>query len=248
MRSGRAVSLGSAASVSMIFPRYPRESCFKWKVTMRSLLMSVASVSSFVLAASAGASVVTSNLGETRFGDNRIDGGDSPSSLANRFTVGAGTWGIDGVAVSVRDITPSTPDRFQLQIRNDASGAPGLTALASFDMAANDVGGSFATYTYSPFGTLTLAAGSYWLVATPTASSTFVQWADTDSTSATSVNGWSIDDRQWQARDTTGTAWTRDNNQVRHQFAISATAIPEPTSLAALALSPLVLNRRRTSL
>lgn len=219
---------------------------------MRSVLMSVASVSSVVLAASAGASVVTSNLSETQVGDNNLLGTDlgigTGQSLANRFTVGAGTWGIDSVTVRLRDSAASTPDRFQLQIRNDASGTPGLTALASFDMAANDVGGSFATYTYGPFGTLTLAAGSYWLVATPTAGSTYVQWANTASTNATSVSGWSIDSRQWSALDTTGTAWTTDTNQVRHQFAISATAIPEPTSLAAFALSSLVLNRRRTSL
>ncbi len=216
---------------------------------MRMLSMSVAAaVFTVSLAGSAGAVVVTSNLGETRFGRNTVLGTDflTAQSLANRFTVGAGTWAIDSVAVSVSDVAPSTPDRYQLQIRNDASGTPGLTALGSFDMAANDVGGSFVTYTYNPFGTLTLAAGSYWLVATPTASSTTVQWANTASTSSTSVSGWSIDDRQWTAPDTTGTAWIRDPNQLRFQFAISATVIPEPATLGAIASVGMLALRRRS--
>lgn len=216
---------------------------------MRSLLLSIASLGSTLLATSAGASVVTSNLGETQFGNNLTEGVariGQAQSTANRFTAGTGTWSIDGITVKVRDLASATPDNYQLQIRNDASGTPGSSVLGSLNMSTNDIGGSFAEYAYAPSAPLTLTGGSYWLVAIPLADTTMVQWTNTASTAHAGVSGWSIDDRQWTATDATGTVWTRDPAQLRHQFSVAATLVPEPTSLAALALSTLVLKRRRS--
>jgi hypothetical protein len=218
-----------------------------------SILCAVAScLASSLTAGSALAVTAVSNLGETRFGDNIISGpvSSNPSvTTGNQFTVGAGSWSINSVTLSLRDVRNTSPDSFKLEVRDAVSGLPGTTVLGSFNVAANDVAGAgFSSYTYAPSAPFSLSPGSYYLVGTalPAAGLVGVQWSNTASLASPGLPGWSIDSRQ--ASQFGSGAWTLDGAQLRLQFSVDATntaPIPEPATLAGLAgLTVLTLRRR----
>ncbi|MCB1131528.1 MAG: PEP-CTERM sorting domain-containing protein [Verrucomicrobiae bacterium] len=200
--------------------------------------------------------LVVSNLDNAGSGSWIIGGGNtnpSDTPIANSFTTGPGAgWTLDGLTLSLSEAL-TVSGSISIELFSDNSGAPG-TSLAVLS-GPDPSGSSFTDYTYTPGGTVTLAAATtYWVVASGPLEGVFdtYAWERTSDTSESfAASGWSIGDATYEA--TTGTSsatwgsWSVVSAGDPNLFSVSATAVPEPSGVMLVALSGglLVTARRR---
>jgi hypothetical protein len=184
------------------------------------------------------AAVYVSNLGQTPTGSGTIA---SDSWLAQTFVTGPNSGGYLLNSVQLLMDAPSgTPGGFSLSVYSKTGdphsfhlpGDSPQTSLGSLTGLAPDTSGTFS---YTASGIILAPSTFYFLVATattPSATGAF-SWSAADS--FTQANGFTIDDVYFGSPD--GSSWTLYLRQNVYQFALDATPVPEPSSLALTALA-----------
>ena len=183
-----------------------------------------------------------SNLTATTVADGLVE---QTSWFASQFTTGPDALGYALNAIQVGlDGTAGNPSGFSLTLFSDNSGAPG-TSLGPLSGSTNP--STAGTYTYTASGIALSPSTPYWIVlATASAQPTGYYWNITSSTTYTSSDAWEINTTQMYGSHDQGTSWSKSGADSAGQFNVSATAVPEPGTLAVVALaSPALLRRRR---
>ena len=169
--------------------------------------------------------------------------GSSYLAVANSFTTGSSGTTLSDVSLV---IFGSSGTGFSLALYTDAAGAPG-TAVESLSGNATPTTG---TYSYTSSGSTLAANTTYWVVAAGPSSGPdyYFNFTTTPSTAETGAAGWTIGN-SYSYSTSPSLTWTPAGSSAI-QFSVNTTAVPEPSSYAALAgvgALMLVASRRRRS-
>ena len=185
-----------------------------------------------------GTMTYLSNLGQPSAGSHPVG---SNSWLAARFLTGGNVAGysLDSIQLAMTDAS-GDPSGFTVMLCSNAS-APG-PVLGTLNGSLSPV--SSGIYTYTPASNLTLKPGPYFIVVTAgtAVADGAYEWSLAGANSYDSVGGWHEPGGIFTSSN--GSSWSLDTGSYP-QFAISATAVPEPSTLALLALGGFFLVRRR---
>jgi hypothetical protein len=189
--------------------------------------------------ASGQAVTYLSNLGETTASSANVLGANW---VAAHFTTGTDAAGYDLNSVSLLFSAGSSDPGpgFELDLYSAGTGHPGVslgTLTGSSDPA--DAG----VYTYTTSGLALTASTPYWVVARPGPLTGPYLWDFTTSTSAVLSDGWQLDATQFEDSGSHGSSWAVSSGDAL-QFSVTATAVPEPQTLALLGTGLAVLLRR----
>lgn len=185
-----------------------------------------------------------SNLADADDSGVACDGG---SWDAAAFTTGGnpGGYSLDSVQIAIDGILVTDGSGFTLSLYANNAGQPG-TSLGVLSGSSNpSVAG---TYTYTASSLTLTASTSYWIVgqaATAFPNGSFL-WGDTTSSSYTSSGGWTINNATRDISHDNGSTWTATSVSLL-RFDVTATAVPEPQTLAlaGLGLAAAFLHRRK---
>lgn len=180
-----------------------------------------------------------SNLGETSTGNNAVG---SDAWVAAGFLTGpnANGYSFDSVQL-LMGVASGNPSGFSVSIYTAPHG-PG-SSLGNLNGSSDPV--AAGVYTYSAVTSITLSPDSLYLIVvtagTDVANGAY-EWSQC-AASFNSSDGWSVPNGSWFSSN--GGSWSTGSGSVDSQFAIYATAIPEPTmlALAGLGVGTLVLRR-----
>jgi hypothetical protein len=195
------------------------------------------------------ATVLVSNLTEASNGTVPVayyppdEGSSNRYDAAGSFTTGSSSTLLGNITLAVANGSGSG---FSVALHSNAVDRPGTLLASLAGSSSPTVGGN---YSYLPENTITLSANTtYWWVASVpngTSSSYGFNLRSTASTSESSSAGWTVGDVFRQQNNSGG--W--DPTGTPLQFSVSASAIPEPSTYAALggliALGFAVWRRRR---
>jgi hypothetical protein len=186
-------------------------------------------------AVTAQGTVYLSNLGET--GTGAVVGGGGQS-----FETGGASNGymLNSITLLMGEFLPNASN-FNVSIHTDNSGQAG----ASIGVLDGNIDPETAgQYVYTASGITLNATTTYWVVATCDSSSTLppilppggYTWQFTSSPAYTFADGWNID---------TSLSESLPGSYQMLQFSIDATPLPEPSTLAVLALGCIYFISRR---
>ncbi len=193
-----------------------------------------------------GATTYLSNLGQASTGSATVA---SNSWVTVMFHTGTNTGGyaLNSIQLALTDAEGS-PSNFTVALAQGAAGAgpppvPGGIVLGTLNGSLDPVTSGIYTYTWAT--SLTLAPNFYYCIVltagTSLADGTYM-WACANTDSYSSSSGWFFEGA-WT--DATGKgAWIAINNTFP-LFAVSATAVPEPSVVGLLALGSLCFLCRR---
>jgi hypothetical protein len=197
-----------------------------------------------------GSTTFLSNVGQTSVGSNLVG---SDSWLAATFFTGgnAGGYMLNSVQLSMLDSSGS-PNDFTVMIYSANIGV-GINPGSSVGTLTGSANPSTAgIYTYTATSALTLSPGAYFIVLT---SGTAVangayDWSLSGVNSYTSTDGWRVTGGMSSGvyQSFNGASWT-SLSATYPEFAINATATPEPGVIGLFALGGLLIafQRRRVS-
>jgi hypothetical protein len=180
-----------------------------------------------------------SNLGQTPTG-SAVVGSDSWIAQTIHTGNNPGGYALNSIQL-LMDAASGSPSGFAVSIYSTSGGNnPPGSSLGSLGGSDPATGGIF-TYTASD---ITLSPSTWYLVvvtaATPVAQSAY-DWSAANG--QTQGNGFIIDDTYFSSPD--GSSWTFHLRQDVFQLGIYATPVPEPSTLALVALGALFLGFRR---
>jgi hypothetical protein len=178
-----------------------------------------------------------SNLGQPSVGSQPVG---SDSWLAIEVLTGGNRAGysLDSIQLAMTDASGS-PSGFTVMLCSNAS-SPG-PVLDTLNGSLSPV--SSGIYTYTPASNLTLKGNSaYYIVITAgtAVADGAYEWSLAGANSYDSVGGWHEPGGIFTSSN--GSSWSLDTGSYP-QFAINATAVPEPSTLALLALGGFFLVR-----
>ncbi len=173
-----------------------------------------------------------SNLGEPPV-SSMVVGSDAWLTQSFRTGTNSGGYYLNSVQL-LMGTTTGNPNGFSVAIYNHTPGDirfPGsyLSSLSGPDPAAG------GTFSYNSIGVVLLPSTSYFVVltaATPVSNGTY-SWSATSSFNADSSDGWGGTGFHFSSAD--GVAWGRIAGPF-FQFGVNATAVPEPSISAIVAL------------
>lgn len=185
-----------------------------------------------------------SNLADADDSGVACDGG---SWDAAEFTTGgnANGYSLDSIQIAIDGILVTDGSGFTLSLFSSSAGQPG-TSMGVLSGSSNpSVAG---TYTYTAPSLTLSASTSYWVVgkaATAFPNGSFL-WGDTTSSSYTSSGGWTINNTTRDISHDNGSTWAATGVSLL-RFDVTATAVPEPQTLAlaGLGLATAFLRRRK---
>jgi hypothetical protein len=167
------------------------------------------------------------------------------NSYANEFATGANAQGYNLNSIQV--LMGSQPGEvatsgFVTSIYSNSGGEPGVD-LGDLSGSSDPV--TPGTYTYTASGITLSPLTDYWVVLASTGNAPGVIWDATESTSYISSNGWSLSTRG--VSNNQGTGWMPVQlANFYGQFSVTATAVPEPHTLALAAIAlPALFCRRK---
>jgi hypothetical protein len=183
-----------------------------------------AALAAGLLAASASAQVTVSNLAND-IGSSATISTSANTPVAVSFTTDSATYSLTSVTLSLGGVNTSSP--LMVSIYNDNSGQPGssLTALSGASPT------STGNYTFTSTGLALSANTTYWVAAATSGSGEYY-WNLTTDLSQSNTGGatWTIgDDTQLFNSGSWNTI------SVSAFMSVTATAVPEPGTYAALA-------------
>jgi hypothetical protein len=198
-----------------------------------------------------GTMTYLSNLDQPPDGTNAVG---SDSWLAEMFRTGTNSSGymLDSIQLELANAS-GTPSNFTVMLYSALIGGPGInpgTNLDTLNGSLNPVFGG--TFTYTPTSNLALSPNTLYYVVltagTPVANGAY-QWNSMNTASYNPNDNWG-GGLTFISAD--GSSWARLGSNPYYdysQFAINATAIPEPGVLGLFALSGLAFlwHRRNTS-
>jgi PEP-CTERM motif len=186
-----------------------------------------------------------SNLGQPSAGSDAVG---SDSWYAILFSAGTNTAGytLDSVQLALADASGS-PSGFTVMLYNGESGgfSPG-SSLGTLNGSLNPV--TSGIYTYTPASSLTLfPRGIYFIVLTAGTgiANGAYEWSYADANSYNPSGGWGSMGGVWTSSN--GSFWPNPTAG-NLQFAITATAVPEPGVFSLFALGGLCFLWRRRRL
>jgi hypothetical protein len=187
-----------------------------------------------------GTMTYLSNLGQPSVGSQPVG---SNSWLALRFITGGNRAGysLDSIQLAMTDAS-GNPSGFTVMLCSNAF-APG-PVLATLNGSLSPV--SSGIYTYTPVSDLTLKGiSAYFIVITAVTAVAdgAYGWSLAGSPPYDPSTGWVESGEIWTSSN--GSTWPLPTEDGYFQFAISATAVPEPSTLALLALGGFFLVRHR---
>lgn len=154
----------------------------------------------------------------------------SNARLAQSFKTGASSLGYNLNAVQLSlDVASGNPDGFTVSLFADNNFHPGIS-LGNLTGSANPTGGGI--FSYSATNTILSPSTKYWIVLaaqTPLITGNYNS-RFTSFFNYSSLANWSMD--RYYEKSTDGINWTDSNVGYDLQFSVTATAIPEPSSLA----------------
>ena len=196
--------------------------CFKPLSLSVAVILSVAST--------LHGAVVVSNLSEPYQVGFTSDG--VHFAAAGSFTTSAaGNYTLNSVRLPIQ-VNSSGGDTTELRLRADGGGVPGVL-IESLGSDFAPVGQTLLTYS-SLLHPVLSANATYWITLGETGSGGGQNWDGTDSTAQSSPIGWTIGDQTFDSVIGSGT-WQQVNfgpPNSTPEFAVDATAVPEPTSAA----------------
>jgi hypothetical protein len=197
-----------------------------------------------LVAVSAYGQITVSNLAETDGGMVNLQ---TASWYASSFTTDstAASYTLDSVSLIFASAN-NTSGNFFVGLYSNNSGAPG-SSLETLSGTSNPGSG---THSFTSVGTTLNANTTYWIVGGVTSGLGDYRWFWTSSDSQSSTGGatWVIGNDDAQYSSNSGSTWAPDGGVMK--FSVTATAIPEPGTYAALfGLAALAVAkwRRRTS-
>ena len=180
-------------------------------------------------------------------GSNSGGYGISTWSYAESFVTGTNTSGYALNSVSVvMGGRANNAAGFSLSLFSDSGGRPGAN-LESLFGNNNPTAGLF---TYTSSGLALAPSNTYWIVESATTSGyDMYTWCFTYRSSAyTSIEGWSIDTAGYceAYRNQSWNDWAVMSSSLNGlmQFSVTATAVPEPATIALVALGAVVIIMR----
>lgn len=171
--------------------------------------------------------VIVSNLTATSNGTLSIS---TTQSVAGGFTTGSTSSAFNGVTIALGSASGAS-SVFTVALYSSTSGLPGTLLQTLSGPSSPQPAGN---YTYTVDTPLTLAPGTtyFWVGSLASPSSTDRRRSlTTASLSQTSSDGWTIND-SYYAKSSSGT-W--NTGSTPSMFSVSISAIPEPSTYAALA-------------
>lgn len=189
-----------------------------------------------------GSTTFLSNLGQS---PNAADSVGSDSWLATGFRTGsvANGYSLDSIQINLGDAL-GNPSGFTVMLYTSSGVAvdPG-SKLATLTGPVNPT--ASGTYSYTPSSSLTLLPTTFYFVVLTAGTSTANGAYEWDHAAANNYNpngGWASLGGGWTSSN--GTTWN-DSSAVFSQFAINATAAPEPGTWGLLALGVSFFGLRR---
>jgi PEP-CTERM motif len=187
-----------------------------------------------------------SNLGQP---PNSLGTGVGSSSwCAQSFNTGTFSDGYDlaSIQLSLSGSFAQNGNTLIAYLYTDNHGVPG-TSLTPLD-GLNP--GSKAIYSYTADGVLLSSSTTYWIAVTSTQPvstvipKNFYLWFTTTSSSYTASDDWSINAQNYVAISNDGTRWFKIQADP-FLFAVDATPVPEPASLAVLGIGIFIYAIKR---
>jgi len=194
------------------------------KTIIRNKVLIAVASSLVVLTCAQAQTIIVDNTAATVSGSDVID---SNTWQANSFTMDGTSRSLQSVTLSL-DNGNAVGGNFQVQLWNSGGSQPG-TLLAT--LSGNSDPLTANTYSYTPSSTVTLSANTkYWVVAEGSTTSGTYIWNYTTSSASTGVGtlgGWSI-------THDAGNSWNAEINADPFMLNVTAGAVPEPSSYAAV--------------
>ncbi len=162
------------------------------------------------------------------------------------FTTGSDSATLTSITGSFSAVTGASvaTNAFSLSIYNSSGGLPG-TLLETLSGSSSPTTNAY--YTYTSAGNVTLTPNTTYFAVTSVTDTGLARWNVVSSNSETSLYGWSIADGLHITMNPTSN-WVLASSS-SHQISVSALAVPEPSTYAALAaaltLAVTVYVRRR---
>jgi hypothetical protein len=214
------------------------------KIIILAILALALALSSPPITQAQGTTYVSS-LGLTPIGSSSVG---SDSWLAEDFLTGTNPGGylLDSVQLALTNAS-GNPSGFTAMIYNNGAYPVGInpgTNLCTLNGSLSPIAGDI--YTYTPASSLVLRARTFYYIVltagTPVANGAY-EWNVTSTRAFTVSGGWGALYNLRSSSD--GLNWSSITPAAYAQFAISATPVPEPSTLALLALGGAFLIWRR---
>jgi len=218
------------------------------KIIVHGIIALAASMLASQIAQAQGTVTYLSNLGQPSMGGLAVDSG---SWLAEGILTGNNTGGyvLNNVQLAMMGISGS-PSGFTVMLYNQSGDLGGIDPGSSLGMMSGSSPTSDGTYTYTAPAHLLLSPDTYYfIVATsrPTVGYGAYSWSFTTASSYKPGDSW-IESISLGSSDGLSSTWKQnpDGPQFEFlQFAINATAVPEPDTMGLLGMGGLFFGLSR---